>query len=119
MWMTALRDHGYKGRRIIAGSDFEVTNPKDITVLKVAGLAVEKKVEVKTAPVKLEKVEKFVHGFESKKVELTDAGPAKSGEIEIRDEIPASDDEMTSPPDGRPRRQRKNRYDNNEMTPKK
>lgn len=39
MWMVAIREHGYQGRRVPVGRVFEVRSVKDAAILRVARLA--------------------------------------------------------------------------------
>ncbi len=98
MWLTAIRDHGYAGRQIRAGRDYEVRSEKDAKILQLAGLA--------------------------RVVKPKKAEPVRTAKIETREEMPEIEIEenttdhmeVETSPEDQPRRRRR-QYKRKDMVP--
>ncbi len=106
MLLTAIKEHGYAGRRIKIGQNYEVRNEKDSLVLRTAGLAKPAKLKVETksrAPIGHQNQERPTRVMETR-----DEVP------EVSEETSEESTESTSPQD-RPRKKR--RYKRHDMVP--
>ncbi len=139
MWMIAIKEHGYNGRRYAPGQKYQVLSPKDAIVLRVAGLAREaKKSEVAGLMKDVKKPEITGLTADAKKtighindipikvvVEPTPPVYEQTlrGTIVTREELPEESDEpivyegATSPPEDEAKPKKRRRYRRKDMVP--
>lgn len=110
MWMVAIKEHGYNGRRLKPGEKFKTRTHADAKILRVASLARQaKKSEIPVSEFKKD-LDKVMDIFES--VQSEPQSKDEEIAVERREEMP----EETGEEEVKPRRQRR-RYKRNEMVP--
>ncbi len=117
MTVTAIKDHGYCGRRVRAGQDYEVRTNADFTVLQRAGLIKLKKKPANARILTTDNVP-LVKNKVITREEQPEQQPEQQPEEQTEEQIERQDagQEQVDEQTGKPRKQRR-QYKRHDMVP--
>ncbi len=118
MILTAIKEHGYGGRRIKVGQDYEVHSDRDRVVLLLAGLVKPKKQPAKARILTTDNTSSLIKNRAFTREEQPEEQLEEQPEGQREEQVEKQDagQEQIDEQTGKPRRQRR-QYKRHDMVP--